>query len=296
MQDKAKISQKKWQYLAGYMDGDGSFSIGSHPHKNNYINYDVHLTISSVHKPTAKWLIDVFGGQIVNSQDKRPNRKPAQQWYVSNSTHQLSILSGVTPFLKLKQRQAEILTEFLNLGGRTFQNPEIRKVLVDEIKQRNTYFLPVYRTSALVNQCGADRSDYQYFAGILDAEGCISLYENKRSFDPKLQLANTDMRVFDFLLDRFGGSVTTVKRENRALGNWSLPTKFLESTLLATIPYLVTKRAQGMLLLNWLRSRKTISDTESREHISRFRELNFRGISPTTNTTDCPEKWTGDRV
>ena len=62
-------------------------------------------------------------------------------------------------------------------------------------------------------------------AGILDAEGCLSLYESRRSFDPKIQVPNTDMRVFDFFLDRFGGSISTSKREHRELGNWVLSHK-----------------------------------------------------------------------
>ena len=279
MKDKAKIAPKRWNHLAGLLDGDGSLGIHPHPHKENYINYDVTLEASTTHLPTVKRLKEVFGGQFYTTQDKRPNRKPNHHWYVSTSEHQLSILKQVTPLLKLKQAQGETLIEFLELGGKKYQNPEARKKLADYVAQRNDFFMPVYRTHKDVVTAQADKDDYQYLAGILDAEGTVSLYESKRSFDPKIQLANTDMRVFDFVLDRFGGSVSSARREHREQGNWVLPTKFLENTLLAILPYMVTKHEQVLLLLEWFRNRKSLSDDETREVIKKFRVLNHRGLS-----------------
>ena len=288
MKDKTKISTKKWNYLAGMVDGDGSLVISAHPHKENYITYDTVITVGLTHLPTIKWLQKTFGGQFYTTQDKRPNRKPNHHWYVSTVDHQLSILKMISPILRLKREQGEALIEFIELGGRYFQDPQVRKDLADFVATRNEYFVPVYRTHNEVSKAGADKDDYQYMAGILDAEGCLSLYESRRSFDPKIQVPNTDMRVFDFFLDRFGGSVSTSKREHRELGNWVLPTKFLENTLLAVLPYMVTKREQAVLLLEWFRNHKSLSDNETREVIQKFRVLNYRGISLTTNTVACP--------
>lgn len=288
MKDKTKISSKRWNHLAGLIDGDGSLGIHPHPHEQNYINYDVTLEVAATHLPTVKWLKEVFGGQFYTTQDKRPNRKPNHHWYVSTSEHQLSILKKVSPLLKLKQAQGETIIKFLGLGGRSFHSQDVRKELADYVSQRNEFFVPVYRTHRDVDVVKADKEDYQYLSGIVDAEGTVSLYEDKRSFSPKIQLCNTDMRLFDFVLDRFGGSVSSSKREHRELGNWVLPTKFLENTLLAILPYLVTKREQAVLLLEWFRNRKNLSDDETREVISKFRVLNHRGLSLTTNTVACP--------
>ena len=278
MRDKAKISPKKWNYLAGLMDGDGTLGIYPHPHEQNYVNYDSVLKVGLTHLPTVKWLKKTFGGQFYTTQDKRPNRKPNHQWYVSTSKHQLSILKMVTPLLKLKQAQGETIIKFLELGGRGHRNPCARKELSDYSSYRNEFFEPVYRKHIDVEKVVADKSDYQYLAGILDAEGTISLYESRRSFDPKIQLPNTDMRVFDFLLEKFGGSVSSSRREHRELGNWVLPVRFLENTLLSVLPYLVTKREQALILLDWFRNRKNLSDEETRETIKKFRVLNHRGL------------------
>lgn len=278
LKDKTKISPEKWNYLAGLIDGDGSLGISAHPHESNYINYDTTVAVGLTHLPTIKWLKKTFGGQFYTTQDRRPNRKPSHHWYVSTSDHQLSILKMVTPSLKLKQRQGETIITFLELGGRTFQDPIARKELADYVSARNEYFEPVYRTYKEVAEVKADKADYQYLAGLLDAEGCLSLYEAKRSFDPKIQLPNTDMRVFDFVLDRFGGSVSSSKREHRECGNWVLPTRFLEKTLLAILPYMVTKREQAGILLEWFRNRKNLSDDETRNIIQKFRVLNHRGL------------------
>lgn len=288
MKDKTKINPKRWNYLAGLIDGDGSLGIQAHPHEQNYINYDVTLEVATTHLPTVKWLIKTFGGQFYTTQDKRPNRKPNHHWYVSTSEHQLRILKMVSPLLKLKQRQGETQIQFLELGGRSFHDQDARKELADYVSHRNGFFEPVYRTHRDVENSNAEKADYQYLAGLLDAEGTLSLYESKRSFDPKIQLPNTDMRVFDFLLEKFGGSVSSSKRDHRELGNWVLPVRFLENTLLAILPYMVTKRKQAILLLDWFRNRKSLSDDETRETIKEFRVLNHRGLSLTTNTAACP--------
>jgi len=289
LKDKTKISTARWNYLAGLIDGDGSLGIAAHPHEQNYINYDTTLEVGTTHLPTVKWLSETFGGTFYTTQDKRPNRKPNHHWYVSNSKHQLDILRMVSPLLKLKQRQGETIIQFLELGGRSFHDTDARRELAEYVVSRNGFFDPVRRAHKDVDEVRADKADYQYLAGILDAEGCLSLYESKRSFDPKIQLPNTDMRVFDFLLEKFGGSVSSSKREHRELGNWVLPVRFLESTLLAILPYMVTKREQALLLLDWFRNRRNLSDEETLEVIKKFRVLNHRGLSLTTNTVACPE-------
>jgi hypothetical protein len=289
LKDKTKISPARWNYLAGLIDGDGSLGIAVHPHEQNYINYDATVEVATTHLPTVKWLSDTFGGQFYTTQDKRPNRKPNHHWYVSNSEHQLNLLKMVSPLLKLKRRQGETIVQFIGLGGRSYHNSDARKELSDYVSFRNGFFEPVKRMHRDVEEVTANKDDYQYLAGILDAEGTLSLYESKRSFDPKIQLPNTDMRVFDFLLEKFGGSVSSSKREHRELGNWVLPTRFLETTLLAILPYMVTKREQAILLLDWFRNRRNLSDDETREVIKKFRVLNHRGISLTTNTVACPD-------
>lgn len=287
MKDKSKISAKRWIYLAGLLDGDGHISITAHPHEGNYINYDVVFGVTTTHRPTAKWLISVFGGKFCKTEDRRPNRKTRYFWYVSTAKHQVSLLENVKDYLKLKNKQAEIVLRFLNLGGRSFQDTKVRKRAFEEVSFLNDFYVPIVKTQKIAaNKNMLTKADYQYLAGLIDAEGCISLYENKRSFDPKIQLANTDMRVFDFVLDLFGGSVSESKREHRILGNFNLPTQYLEKTLLATIPYLITKKEQAVLLLTWFRKRNILSDDETREYIKKFRILNHRGTAPTTNTAN----------
>ena len=289
------FSTTRAQYLAGLFDGDGHISIQAHEHKSNYINYDVVVGVTSVHLPTIHWLENHFGGKHSTSVDKRPNRKLRHFWYAEDVNNQLNVLSSIHPFLQVKAKQAEEVTRFLQWGGKNFQNPKARQEVFDSVSQLNGTFIPV---SKVTNFATLHRKPFYfepYLAGLIDAEGCISLYENKRSFDPKIQIANTDMRMFDIVLNATGGSVSLSKRENRALGNWNMPAEFLGRYLTSILPYLVTKKQQGELLLQYLDRRKVLSDEEVREsYIKEFRRLNFRGLSPTANT---PDTLTGeDRV
>lgn len=287
MRNKNKIKSKRWNYLAGLIDGDGHISIQAHEHQSNYTNYDTILGVTTTHKPTAKWLVDVFGGKFTTTKDKRPNRKIRYFWYCSSALHQLSILENIKDKLILKKDQANLLIQFLNLGGKRFQNPEVRKEIFKNMKDLNSFYIPVFQKNKCMPSGQVPTKDfYQYLAGLLDAEGCISLYENKRSFDPRIYISNTDMRTFCDALNYFGGTVSSYKRKNRALGTWSMPTKYLEKTLLAAIPYMVTKREQAIILLTWLRKRNILSDDESRIYVYKFRLLNQRGLAPTTNTAN----------
>ena len=136
MKDKTKISTE-WNYLAGMVDGDGSLVISAHPHKENYINYDTAVNVGLTHLPTIKWLQETFGGQFYTTQDKRPNRKTQSPLVCEHSRSPVVDLKMISPRLRLKREQGEALIEFVGLGGRYFQDPQVRKDLADFVAARN---------------------------------------------------------------------------------------------------------------------------------------------------------------
>ena len=66
--------------------------------------------------------------------------------------------------------------------------------------------------------------DLAYLAGIIDGEGSVFIerglklrpQQKSPSYVPRISIANTDIRLMDWLKESFGGSVSRAKRD----GNW----------------------------------------------------------------------------
>jgi hypothetical protein len=96
-------------------------------------------------------------------------------------------------------------------------------------------------------------TDLAYLAGIIDGEGCIDVYCNRKDKVQRgrLTIVNTNPRLHEWLNDRFPGGYT--HHRARAKANWkrSYATQWRDRTLVkilqAVSPYLVLKREQADL-------------------------------------------------
>lgn len=131
-----------------------------------------------------------------------------------------------------------------------------------------------------------------YLAGILDGEGCITVSAGKRktcvNYNPLICVQNTSKQLIDWLQLTFGGQVYLSKKETaktRTAWMWRITKKRnIESLLLSVLPYLLVKKNQAKLLLNFVRLEPSAL-TEQRVIIyGKLKNLNSRGKSVTTNT------------
>jgi hypothetical protein len=106
-------------------------------------------------------------------------------------------------------------------------------------------------------------AELAYFAGILDGEGCLSLdtlrpSRAKRVYhNPRLRVANTDEGLILWIQARFPGKVTPVKIRpsgRKQQWMWDLFGPSVETILVAVLPYLVVKREQAELLIEYRRT------------------------------------------
>jgi hypothetical protein len=155
-----------------------------------------------------------------------------------------------------------------------------------------------------------------YTAGILDGEGCISIYISKRwdkrqdkfVFRPVLEISiyQADKVLTDWLLFHYGGKVYehTMKNSTRPEYQWIAPRgKSREDFILEILPYILLKRNQALLALEYLRLPHTwdmnVKRFELAYRCSTFNKKGFTqskikdkyleamqsvGASPTTNT------------
>jgi hypothetical protein len=139
-----------------------------------------------------------------------------------------------------------------------------------------------------------------YAAAMVDAEGCISIGAANHvtkagtpyiAYMLRIQVANTSVKLMDWFVENFGGVV--YKKKNNlnpkkpvnqwfTKGGWKAQEKFL----LGILPYLLIKREQALVALEFIRMLREENPEHRRELWAKCGALN-RGESPTTNTSSA---------
>jgi len=143
----------------------------------------------------------------------------------------------------------------------------------------------------------SEKAKYAYLAGIIDGEGCITIGAGKRetctNYNAIICVQNTSKNLIDWIQSKIGGQVYLSKKEtdkNKAAWMWRFTKKKdIELLLLAILPYLVVKREQAKILLNFVRLSPSMNSEIRRLAYEQLRALNSRGKSVTTNTQETEE-------
>ena len=158
--------------------------------------------------------------------------------------------------------------------------------------------------------------DFAYAAGLIDGEGHIAATSHRTTsrgrsvstkgkpyfkFDSRISMSLTAKEPLDWLLEKFGGTVYFKKmpEEKNWKDQWTwvaLGNQSKARLLKGIIPFLKIKQKQAVLLLEYVQLKKFGTTKRRQEIIALCSELNRKGKPVETNTPDCPEKWTDDRV
>ena len=141
----------------------------------------------------------------------------------------------------------------------------------------------------------SDKAKYGYLAGIIDGEGCITIGRGFRpngtiNYNAIIAVTNTNKDVIVWIQRNFGGGFYLSKGNDarcKPSYRWRLFKKeSIELILLAILPYLIIKKQQAQILLNFVRLPRN-DDVQKRQELSeRIMKLNKRGISVETNMQD----------
>jgi hypothetical protein len=150
---------------------------------------------------------------------------------------------------------------------------------------------------------------WSYVAGIVDGEGSICIYNKSqtRSYCGEIIIPNTSLNLMKWLTDNFGGRYTVFQPEKlhgfnrKVLYRWRpAGKKNRENFLLGILPYLVIKKKQAQLLLDFERlpklNRWQEDDGQKPAFVKQMSLLNHGETSVETNTQDisntlkmCPD-------
>lgn len=101
------IPEKDLIYIAGYLDGEGSFELAGKTKPTPIVR------VSNSYKPTIEWIFNLVGGSLRNQ--GKLSVKPIYSWNLSGENAVL-FCHIISPYLKEKKRQAEILIEYRKIG------------------------------------------------------------------------------------------------------------------------------------------------------------------------------------
>lgn len=151
-----------------------------------------------------------------------------------------------------------------------------------------------------------DSSKWSYLAGLFDGEGCVSIASrphhtvDKRNgrevtwkrTSMQISIANTNLSLMKWLVANFGGvyySMTPQDERCKPRYSWQPKgAKNRENFLLGILPYLVIKREQVQLGLEYVRLPLT-AVAQRDAIVARCGLLNQKGKSVTTNTLDSAQ-------
>jgi hypothetical protein len=106
-------------YVAGYLDGEGCFSIWYKKResirKKGRI-FECVIRVGCTDKPIIDWLQSSFGGST--STMSKPgvgfHRSQAWQWALRSKPVMRDFIKHVLPYLRVKKREAQIMLEYLD--------------------------------------------------------------------------------------------------------------------------------------------------------------------------------------
>ena len=132
-------------------------------------------------------------------------------------------------------------------------------------------------------------SKWPYVAGILDGEGSIHAHRSSGHLAIKITIVGTDIRLMKWLLGNFGGKFysRTKKTSGGRTAYYWMPSgkKNRTNFLLGILPYLLLKREQAILALQFLQLEGICPDKRT-VLLDKISDLNHKDVSVETNTLD----------
>jgi hypothetical protein len=302
-----KPNQTDYAYIAGYIDGDGCFSIRKERRKYRMSpKFPAAIIIASVNKEVLDWAKNLFGGSI-SKQTNVPNKHKPIYYFVLRKTRALPFTNNIIGYLVEKIYEAESFMDFCSLKDIRQQNECIHYMSVLKKTSNLVSRHDKEEFEQLRNTVTPTETDFAYLAGFIDAECCLCIQKYKPKNRPNytykilLQCNDTKALVFKWLLKRFGGHINFIDRQThtKAIKNqlcWRLSGNALSKILPSIQPFLKHKKPVCEELMKFYKTtlmnggarhtqsfRNAYAETlKIREEIvSRIHKLNLKGIKTT---------------
>jgi len=101
-------------YIAGFLDGEGTFTITRHQdNRRKNSQFTPYISGSNSNRDVIEWLQSKLPScNIYVTEDSRPKRKDCFHFRITTSADIIEIIKAIASHLKVKKRQAELLKEW----------------------------------------------------------------------------------------------------------------------------------------------------------------------------------------
>jgi len=249
-------------YVAGYIDGDGSFYCRKEPDKRNgKIYFRCGIRISSTNVQVLQDFKYRFGGSVSSGAiyKNRSHHKPIFSYHLQNQKA-FALSKLLIPFLTEKKQQAEILCQFFKSKNSDFKISCTTKITECKSLSKDIDRPIKELITKTKNTIEPIAEDFSYLAGFIDAECCLKIMRTRGSkkLSQKIYLCcnNTSYTVFKWIIPRFGGNLYFVSRTNKNPScsdqlYWYISSKALELLLPKIYPVLRFKKPICKQLINF---------------------------------------------
>lgn len=273
------MSNEEFAYLAGVMDGDGSFGIHKLSSKRSPLYFPAMQCCTW--RSFIHILQETFGGCIVKGKThicKDGSEGHAlMKWKLRSADNVRPALEKLIPFLKIKKERAIFLLNFIN--GNPFSRGIVLPKEVLENRERSYIKMMQFNewkscngniSSNLATNMSGDSVFWAYVAGLMDTDGSFALkkqIKNKGTgvinprYLPVISISMTDVRSINYLRENCNvGKLYLPRNKHTNAGfhyQFGIYTKLecLEF-LKRVIPFLRSKQEQAKILLDFCENSK----------------------------------------
>lgn len=266
-------------YLAGVMDGDGSFSLGKRNggEGRSSLYYPL-IQLGSLSQLLVEFSKNRLGGSTRLNKAKVGkdgiNRRDFYVWKAEKSSQCIEVLNKISSFLVLKKERAEFLLEYILRNpfkrGSNKLSEEIltqREIDYRKMKEFNSpKFSAKSFTKKIASTPTEDELFWSYLAGLIDTDGSLSIRRNMATVDskslrytPMIQLSMNDIAGLNFIKENCPyGRFSFIKAKtciNGIMNRWCVqPRDEVIEVLNRIIPYLKVKKDNALILLNFCKN------------------------------------------
>lgn len=137
------MKEQNWPYLAGLIDGEGCLTAWRYWNAKRtnckpYWQYSCRANITSTSFVLMKWLVQHFGGSFRIARDANEKHKARLEWRPKGRANLKRLLLSTLPYLVIKQEQAKLLLEWVELGYGTHEQRAAIIIQLNVLNQKGT--------------------------------------------------------------------------------------------------------------------------------------------------------------
>jgi len=123
-----EMTELEFAYLAGLTDGEGYIGITktSRKHRNGRFSYQAHISIGMTDHDVLIYLRERTDlGFLYYKPQRQKKHKIALCWWLTAEPCRM-LLPKILPYLRVKNKQAEIVLAYLSIAGHVFRKNPVK--------------------------------------------------------------------------------------------------------------------------------------------------------------------------